>query len=237
VAPDHIGCGLSDKPQDYDYSLEQHIINLLKLIESLDLQGATLVGHDWGGAIALGAALALPQRISRLVIFNTAAFPPPFIPWRIALCRLPWFGQWAVRSANLFSRFALSMAVEKPERMTPAVQAGLLHPYDSWNNRIGVWRFVSDIPSSHTDPTWRMLADIEQGVPSLAVKPVQIIWGMRDWCFTPECLAKLEQMLPGSEVHRLEDCGHYVVEDAYERIIPLMREFFAKHPVEQTDTV
>ena len=48
IAVDHIGCGFSDKPQQYDYRLEQHIDNLCSLIEELDLSNITLVAHDWG---------------------------------------------------------------------------------------------------------------------------------------------------------------------------------------------
>ena len=62
VAVDHIGCGLSDKPQDYPYTLAQHIENLVTLVERLDLKGVTLLAHDWGGAIGLGTVLKLPER-------------------------------------------------------------------------------------------------------------------------------------------------------------------------------
>lgn len=225
IVPDHIGCGLSDKPQEYPYSLATHIDNLCRLVEELDLKELTLLAHDWGGAIGLGVALRMPERFRRIVLFNTAAFPPPFVPWRIAACRVPLLGTFALRGLNVFSRAALSMAVEKPERMAPEVCAGLLAPYDSWANRIGVQRFVFDIPSSPRQPTWRRLQEIEAGLPTLADRPIQLIWGMRDWCFRPECLERFLTHWPRAEVHRLDDCGHYVVEDAHERIVPLVREF------------
>jgi len=77
IAPDHIGCGLSDKPNldRYDYRLKSRIDDLTDLIARLDLkEKVTLVLHDWGGAIGLAAALRRPEQIGRLVIFNTAAF-------------------------------------------------------------------------------------------------------------------------------------------------------------------
>jgi len=225
VAVDHMGCGLSDKPQRYRYTLDQHIANLTTLIERLDLREVTLLAHDWGGAIALGAALKQTDRIGRIVLFNTGAFPPPFIPFRIRLCRTPILGSWAMRGLNLFSRAALRMAVEKPERMTPAVGAGLIAPYNSWANRVAVDGFVRDIPLTRRHPTWQTLVDIETGLPTLAHLPVQLIWGMRDWCFTPECLQRLEVAFPHADVHRFEDAGHYVVEDAHERIVPLLTHF------------
>jgi pimeloyl-ACP methyl ester carboxylesterase len=230
VVPDHIGCGLSDKPQDYPYTLKQHIQNLTALIEHLDLRGVTLLAHDWGGAIGLGAILRMPHRFARIVLFNTGAFPPPFIPKRIAICRTPLLGTIAVRGLNLFARAALSMAVEKPDRMTPAVKAGLLAPYDTWEHRVAVHRFVQDIPFTRRHPTWQTLADIEAGLASLSARPIQLIWGMRDWCFTPACLERFVQHFPRAEVHRLQDAGHYVVEDAHERIIPLVDDFLTATP-------
>ena len=67
VVPDHLGCGFSDKPQDYNYNLENHIQNLSKLVKFLDLKNITLVVHDWGGAIGMGFATRHPELIKRVV--------------------------------------------------------------------------------------------------------------------------------------------------------------------------
>jgi haloalkane dehalogenase len=187
--------------------------------------------HDWGGAIGLGAALQVPERVARLVLFNTAAFPPPYVPLRIRACRTPWLGRWAIRGLNLFARAALTMAVEHADHMTPEVRAGLLAPYDNWANRVAIHRFVADIPMSQHHPTWKALSRIESGLPSLADRPIGAIWGMRDWCFRPACLERLIECFPEAVVHRLDDAGHYVIEDAHERIIPLVAEFLEEHPV------
>jgi len=228
VAIDHIGCGLSDKPQRYEYTLSRRIEDLAALVERLDLRDATLVAHDWGGAIGLGTVERLPERFSRIVLFNTGAFPPPFVPRRIAACRTPLFGTLAVRGFNAFARAALTMAVERSERMTADVRAGLLVPYDSWANRVAIDHFVRDIPFTPRHPTWPVLERIEAGLSGLADRPIQLIWGMRDWCFRPECLERFARHWPHAEIHRLEDCGHYVVEDAHERIVPLMRAFLER---------
>jgi haloalkane dehalogenase len=159
------------------------------------------------------------------VLFNTGAFPPPFIPLRIRVCRTPVVGTLAVRGLNLFARAALTMAVCHRERMTPPVRAGLLFPYDNWDHRIAIQRFVADIPLTRRHPTWQTLEEIERGLPTLAEKPTMMIWGMRDWCFTPACLERLLVSFPQASVHRFEDAGHYVVEDAHERIVPLVRSF------------
>src|SRR3989338_6551111 len=65
IAPDHIGCGFSDKPQRYAYTLEQHIANGQALIERLGLARIALVMHDWGGAIGMGSATRHPDTVAR----------------------------------------------------------------------------------------------------------------------------------------------------------------------------
>jgi haloalkane dehalogenase len=234
VAVDHIGCGLSDKPRHYPYHLAQHGDNLTQLVERLDLHDVTLLAHDWGGPIGLRAAQALPRRFSRFVLFNTAAFRSTHMPWRIRVCRTPLLGRVAVQGLNAFARAALRMAVEHRERMTPAVRAGLLAPYDSWRHRQAIYRFVQDIPMSPGHGSYAALHDVERRLPELAEHPWLLVWGMRDWCFTPAFLERFLDFVPRAEVHRLDDCGHYVVEDAYERIVPIVEQFIAAHPLTQS---
>jgi len=231
IVPDHIGCGLSDKPQDYEYRLARHVGNLRQLISHLRLDRITLLAHDWGGAIGLGAAVAQPDRFSRFVLFNTAAFRSPDMPWRIRACRIPLLGRLAVQGLNGFARAAVSMAVEKRERMTAEVKAGLLAPYDCWRHRIATHRFVLDIPMSPEHPSYQTLFGIEQKLALLRERPMKFIWGMRDWCFTPAFLERFMEFFPDAEVERLEDAGHYVIEDAYERIVPSVGRFLAAHPL------
>ena len=226
VVPDHMGCGLSDKPQRYPYHLQQHIENLVALIEHLQLDRITLLAHDWGGAIGLGAALARSDRFQRLVLFNTGAFPPPFVPFRIRICRTPLLGTFAVRGLNLFARGALTMAVEKP--LTDQVASGLLAPYDSWRNRIAIDSFVRDIPFTKRHRTWETLTSIESGLASLAGHKQLLIWGMRDWCFRPECLERIRTHWPDAEVHRIAHAGHYVLEDAAAEIVTVLEPFLGE---------
>lgn len=234
IAVDHVGCGLSDKPQNYEYRLSRHIENLVTLIDTLNLRDITLLVHDWGGAIGLGAAVARPDRFKRLVLFNTAAFPPPYCPLRIRACRIPLLGPWMVRQFNAFARPALTMATEKPDRFTPEVCAGLIAPYDNYHNRIATARFVQDIPLSSSHPTYAVLKDIEQKLPTLSHLPIQLIWGGKDWCFRLECLERFQQIWPDAKATIFDDAGHYVVEDAIERIEPLLRNFLKTEPTPVT---
>lgn len=225
IAVDHVGCGLSDKPIQYDYSLSRHVENLKRLIAELDLQRVTLVVHDWGGAIGMGAFADQPERVERLIVLNTAAFRSQEIPLRIAVCRIPIFGALAVRGLNGFARAAIHMATSKPERMTPAVRAGYLAPYHDWASRVAVHRFVMDIPLKPSHPSYKTLQSIEESLPRFADKPMLLAWGMDDWCFTPRFLDRWIEFFPHARVERLESAGHYVLEDAHEQIIPLARDF------------
>ncbi len=234
LAVDHVGCGFSEKPRDYPYVFGRHIDNLCRFIESLDLGQLTLLGHDWGGAIGMGAAVRLPRCFSRFVLLNTAAFRSRRIPLRIAVCRIPFFGAVCVRGLNLFARAALWMAVEKRERMTPAVKAGYLAPYDNWQNRVAILRFVQDIPLADTHPSYSTLVAVEEGLAQFQTSPMLFVWGERDWCFTPRFLQEFQQRFPQAETLRIADAGHYVFEDACERIIPRVREFLHSHPLDST---
>ncbi len=226
VVPDHIGCGLSDKPQGWPYRLGGHVDNLVRVIEELDLKDITLVVHDWGGAIGFGAAERVPDRIARLVVTNTAAFRSPDIPPSIASCRIPGFGSLAVRGFNGFAWAATWRTTVR--KLPPEVKQGLLAPYDSWDNRIATLRFVEDIPMKPDHPSYATLKSIEDGLGALAELPMLILWGEQDWCFTPAFRAIWQRRFPKAEVHAWEDVAHYVMEDAPERVIERLDGFLAR---------
>lgn len=225
IAPDHMGCGLSDKPQEYPYTLSTHIANLDRLLSHLDLGPLDLVVHDWGGAIGMGWAVAHPERVRRLVVLNTAAFLSPRLPWRIAVCRYPLFGDLAVRGLNAFVLGGTVMAVERP--MHPEVRYGYLLPYRSWHDRVAIQRFVRDIPMGPRHPAWAVVDAIDRDLAALRKHPMLILWGGKDWCFTDHFLAGWLERFPAAEAVRFDDAGHYVLEDAHEEIVPRVRRFLA----------
>ncbi len=225
IAPDHIGMGLSEKPAGYDYSMQQHSTNLIDLIDQLDLSNITLLGHDWGGAIGLNAMTQRPDRFKQFVMFNTGAFPPPAVPRRIAVCRAPLLGRLAVQGLNLFARAAVKMATTQRGGLPPDVRDGMLAPYHSWNDRVGIYNFVADIPFNDKHKTWLVLEHLEKQLPEFSHLPSMLIWGMKDWCFDADCLRRFEHLLPNTTVHRLMNAGHWVVEDAADEVEKLLKEF------------
>ncbi len=227
VAPDHLGCGLSQKVRGKHFCLADRIEHLREFIAALDLKDVTLVAQDWGGAIGLGAALDDRDRFQRLILMNTGAFRPWFIPWRLRLARHSWLGRVAIQGGNLFCRAALRMTTA--QRLPLPVREGYLAPYRSWGDRQAVFDFVRDIPTSPRHPTYSTLDRIESRLSELARLPVLLIWGMQDWCFTPECLEKFLEIFPRAEAHRLPDAGHWVVEDAPDRVARLVDSFLERH--------
>jgi len=231
VCPDHIGCGLSEKPQDWSYRLRGHIDNLEVLLDQhLKLDTFSLVLHDWGGAIGMGYAVRHPERIDRIVVLNTAAFLLTRCPWRIRVCRTPILGALAIRGLNVFARAACSMAVARGKRLPGQVRQGFLHPYDSWANRIATQRFVQDIPLRPRHPSWDDVAQIQKRLHDLRNRPMLICWGDQDFCFNSHFLAMWQQYFPEADVHRFADAGHYVLEDAGERILPMVKTFLTPCP-------
>lgn len=211
IVPDHLGCGLSDKPQDFAYTLGEHVANLRALLEHLQLKRIHLVVHDWGGPIGLGAALQRPEQLDRVVILNTAAFADTVVPLRIRLCRAPVIGEWLVRGLNGFAGPATWMAVTKP--LPADVKRGYLYPYDNWANRIATHRFVVDIPSGRGGASDRVLAEIEARLPILRERPVRILWGGRDFCFNRHYFDRWQVLLPAAAADYLPKAGHYLLED------------------------
>ena len=248
VAMDHIGCGLSDRPgvDAYDFTLQARIDDLDALLDHLHIDaGATLVVHDWGGMIGMGAALRRPERFARFVILNTAAFllpasldaasranrdPSPLddkpLPWQLEIARRDsWLPRLLVRGLNLFCWGA---AIGGSAHGLPRdVRRGLMAPYGTWRDRLAVHEFVKDIPLRPTDRSYEAALAVDRGLSIFRGRPMLICWGMQDFVFDGAFLAEWRQRFPQATVHAFEDAGHYVLEDAPNRIIRAIR---ALHP-------
>ena len=229
IVPDHIGMGMSDKPDDeaYAYTLAQRINDLEALIDSLNLkQPLTLVVHDWGGMIGFGWAVKHPEKVSRLVILNTAAFPLPkdkAFPGLLRLTRTP-LGAFLVRGFNAFSWGATKVGCRR-RKMSPDISRAYRAPYDSWNNRIATLRFVQDIPLGPKDAGFKLVEDVAANLHRFNATPTMIVWGGKDFVFDETFLRQWRKFLPQAEVHVMADAGHYVLEDAAEEVIPLISNF------------
>ena len=229
VALDHLGCGLSDKPTDdrYDYTLTRRVHDLDRLLDHLALERVSLVVHDWGGMIGLSWAVRNVERVHRLVVLNTAAFPLPSgrtFPRVLTLARVPGLSALLVRGLGLFNRGANRWCVKRAP-MSKATASGYLAPYRSWHSRRAVHRFVQDIPLGPRDRSWSMVQETANGLAALADKPMLIGWGLLDFVFDRAFLAEWQRRFPAADSIVLPDAGHYVLEDAAEELLPAIESF------------
>ncbi len=223
IAPDHIGCGLSDKPQTYAYTLEQHIQNAKKLVQALNLEHYHLVFHDWGGPIGLALAEKWPNRVGKIVILNTAAFIVDGLPWELKLCRLGKISEYLIRGANAFVNGAIAKSTVN--KLPKEVAAGYRYPYKNWKERIAVYEFVQDIPVYEQHPSYDVLKKIEADLWLLADKPVHIFWGDKDFIFTKKYFDQWQFRFPTAHSSYYPKAGHYLMEDESQSIIGGIRAF------------
>ena len=238
LVPDHLGCGLSDKPGEaaYDFRLSSRIADLAHFIAYQQLrQPITLVLHDWGGMIGMAYAVRYPERIGRIILMNTAAFPLPpkkRLPLRLRLVRdLKALATPAVLGGNLFAVAALRMASRRG--LAPDVREGLTAPYDCWRHRLATLKFVQDIPLNPDDPSYATVSQVAANLHTLAHLPMLICWGMHDFVFDAGMLAEWRRRFPKAEVHTFADAGHYVLEDEPDRVKLHVNDFLNRHPLAQ----
>ena len=239
IVPDHIGCGLSDKPGDdrYEYTLASRVDDLERLLDQLDIcENITLVVHDWGGMIGMAYAVRHPERIKRLVILNTGAFHLPNtkpFPLALRICRDSIIGTLLVRGFNAFS-LAASYVGCKRNPMSAELRALYQLPYDSWQNRIATLRFVQDIPLQPGDRAYDLVSSVSDGIGQFSSLPMLICWGELDFVFDRHFLTEWRQRFPNADVHSYPDCGHYILEDAKDEVVPLISDFLDRTAVEGT---
>ncbi len=221
VAPDHLGFGSSSKPVPGP-SPRAHVANLVRLADTLDLQDATLVVHDWGGPLGLAWALEQRERVGRLVILNTWLwssddFLRSAITARLLASRVYDF---------LEDRFSVTARAFVPlaagRRLAPEVRRHYREPLRLRAGRSGVRALARAI---HTEGAWldglwaqrRRLRDL----------PALVIWGLRDPAFSRRDLARWITALPGADVRALAKVGHFAPEESPGEVVTLLSEFLA----------
>jgi haloalkane dehalogenase len=227
IVPDHIGCGLSDKPGDWSYRITDHVGNILELVDHLDLGDVTLVVHDWGGPIGFLASTRKPAKFSRFVTFNTGATVLA-LPLALKLLQRSALGAAVIQHLNGMVRAGLMATRLNGHRMDAAIRKGYLLPYDTPSHRLAILRFVQEIPLEPSHPNRALLDSMAMSSALLRDRPHLVVWGMRDPVFGRPYLDDWRQRFPGAEVHRIEEAGHWVVEEAAPRILPLMRAFLSR---------
>ena len=210
IALDHLGFGLSDKPQDFSYLPVDHARNFARFMESLDLNDVTLVVGDWGGPIGLSWALDNPDRVKSLVITNT---------WMWSV-RSDWYyqgfssivggpiGRQLIRRRNFFAASVVKRAYGDKSRLTPAIHRHYLAPLSTPDERMASWVFPRQIIKSSD---W--LSSLWQRRSALATKRILLAWGMKDIAFREKELRQWQAAFPAAQTVMFPDTGHFVAEE------------------------
>jgi haloalkane dehalogenase len=224
VAPDHLGFGLSDKPVDWSYLPRDHAANLEALIESLDLEGITIVVGDWGGPIGLSYAISHPDRVKNLVITNTWLWSVRRNPYYIAFSSFMGgpIGRSLIKRRNFFAGAMLKRFYGVRSRLTPEIHTQFLGPLGEPADRKGCMTFPGQIIGSSD---W--LTGLWDRRQNLSGKPMLLAWGMKDIAFREKELRRWSATFPEARVIRFEDAGHFVAEEKPDQLAQAITELIA----------
>lgn len=227
VAPDYLGFGRSDKPTDFSYRPQAHATHVEGLCNQLGLDDLTLVMHDWGGPIGLSFALQHPDRVKRLVLFNTWGWPHDRDWWVRSFSLLAGspLGRILIRRYNAFARWIVPLAVADRSRLSHEAVHAYADPLDTPDHRTASWILSRSL---RTETEW--LRSLWSHRERLRNHPTLVCWGTRDPAFGAEqYLRRWTSLFANATVHRL-DVGHYVPEEMGTDLVPIVRGFLQSTP-------
>ena len=220
IAVDHLGFGLSDKPDHTEtYAVPEHADRLEALLESLNLRSATLVVHDWSGPIGLRWAVRHPDRVERLLVLNTFA---PRLPGPMGgrsatrAVRTPGLGSLLARRRDVLTeQFLFKSGLADPAVLDEVDHEAYRAPHPDPASRTALLALPRQIPFRDGHPVAELSAENADGLArNFTTKPVALVWGMQDVLFGPDVLRLWRELLPYAEVIAIENAGHFVQEDA-----------------------
>lgn len=214
IAIDHIGFGLSDKPEHYDYSTLNHSKTLEKFVLENRFDNLTLVVHDFGGVIGLHFAMQYPEKIKRLVIMNSwlwsSESDPDYVQVKNIL-KSP-FLPHLYRYLNFSARFVMPSSFGE-NKMSKQIRHQYTKPFANKTQRNGTIAFAMSL--LHDQDWFEQLWNQRH---TLSSKPVLFIWGMKDPVIKPQHLGKFQLGFPNSTTVRLETSGHFPQEEQPEAV-------------------
>ena len=235
VVPDHLGFGRSEKPPAPElYRAPCHARRLEALLDSLDLRAAVVVAHDWGGPTGLFWATQHPDRVDGLFLINTLAhrfrrgmLAP--LPLPLRLFRTPGIGELLVQGLDAFKPLVFGVGIERRERLTPAIRRAYRDVHSNWSQRAAMLVLARELPIRAGGPVDEMNGGIEALLRDhFRASPVQIVWGMRERVLSPTSINLWLDTLPDAKVARIDGAGHFVQEDAHERVVPVLTRFVSE---------
>ncbi len=224
VVIDHVGFGLSDKPENYDYCLDAHIENLAEiLMKHLQLPRFHLITHGMGGPVAIGFAVNHSDRLRRFVMLNCPSFPGvPFMPW-LWMKRIP--GLWKLRFGNSLSYIRKHLNEGTALPLPEPVVDGYLGPYLKPEDRIPWEKSMECFQEIRANYSYVRINEIALQMRLIDAIPTMIVGGEKDTIFYPQSHLRWQHVLPNALVLSFPKVGHYLLEDSPEEIIPMVGNF------------
>ena len=215
VAVDYLGFGLSDRPEGYGYTIEEHACVLGELVDHLGLENFVIMGQDWGGPISTAIAVDRADRVSGVVLGNTWFWPADALTMRLfsrVMSSRPL--QRRIIDANVFVERFLPAGMAR--KLTPAEMDHYRKVQPSPQARRGVAEMPKQILAARP-----LLERLAREVPDrLGAKPAVLAWGMKDLAFRPKAiLPRMRSIFADSTVVELAAAKHYIQEDAPDQIV------------------
>lgn len=224
VAIDHIGFGLSDKPEHYDYSTQNHSKTLEKFISEKQLQRFILVVHDFGGPIGLNFAIQHPEKVTPLVILNSwlwSSKTDPEFARMDKVLKSPLL-PLLYRYLNFSARYILPKSFGD-QKLSKRLLKQYTKPFANRTQRNGPLAFARSLLA---DQDW--FQEIWNKKQQISGKPTLFIWGMKDPLIKPHVLEVFENGFPNSETIRLKTAGHFPQEEQPECVVSVIRSFLRR---------
>jgi pimeloyl-ACP methyl ester carboxylesterase len=221
VAIDHIGFGLSDKPEHYDYSTQNHSKTLEKFVLEKKLSNLTLVVHDFGGAIGFNFAIQQPEKVKNFVILNSWLWSSKTDPDFIKLSRilksplLPFL----YRYLNFSPKFILPKSFGD-SKISKQLLKQYTKPFADKTQRNGALTFAKSLLN---DQDW--FEQLWSKRQAISDKPTLFVWGMKDPVIKPHYLDKFVSGFTNSKTIKLETSGHFPQEEQPETVTKSMFDF------------
>ncbi|MEV0367324.1 alpha/beta fold hydrolase [Nocardia fusca] len=223
IALDYPGFGLSTAKPGYRYLPEEHADVVTGFVDALGLEGATLVGQDWGGMIGLAVVQRRPELFGRLVLANTWAWPVNgifhFEVFGRVIGGFP--SRFLVRRLNLLVNAFIPTGHRK-RKPTAAEMTHYRRALDTPGRRQ-----ASAVLPGRVLASQDFFAEVEAGLADIAHLPTLIVWGDADIAFRPQERERLEAAFPDHETVIVEGAGTYVESDAPKEFVAAMRDWVA----------
>lgn len=209
IALDHLGFGLSEKPKDFTGTPKAHATNLLSFIKSLELEDITLIVHDFGGPIGLGAALRCSDKIENIVLFNTWLWETKSNKKALKVDKLlhSRLGRLLYLNLNFSPKTLLKMGITDKKNLSKKTHKQYLAPFPTKESRYSLLKIGKSLvgASEWYETQWQKIKTLKQ-------KKWLFLWGTKDQFITEESLGKWLTKLPDARVKKY-DSGHFLQEE------------------------